>query len=108
MSPKPSRARIFVFTTGRARTWRKSASSGGNMRRRLSGIGPRVHVAALAVFVATAVLTGGPAATVYADPGDQATAEQRIIDGYVAKQHGCTPDLAPNPQGVTWDAPGFA
>jgi hypothetical protein len=78
------------------------------MRRRLSGIGPRVRVAALAVFVATAVLTGGPAATVYADPGDQATAEQRIIDGYVAKQHGCTPDLAPNPQGVTWDAPGFA
>ncbi len=42
-----------------------------------------------------------------ADPGDQTTAEQRIIDGYVAKQRGCTPDLAPNPQGVNWDSRGF-
>lgn len=41
------------------------------------------------------------------DPGDQATAEQRIIDGYVKKQVSCTPDLAPNPQSVTWDPPGF-
>jgi len=41
------------------------------------------------------------------DVGDQATAEQRIVDGYLTKQRGCTPDLAPNPQGVTWDSPGF-
>ena len=69
---------------------------------------------ALAGFVATAVLTCGPAtglaamaSAAPADPGDQTTAEQRIIDGYIAKQRGCTPDLAPNPQGVNWDSPGF-
>ncbi|OBK13710.1 hypothetical protein A5636_01635 [Mycobacterium asiaticum] len=41
------------------------------------------------------------------DRGDQATAERRIIDGYVAKQAGCTPALPANPQSVTWDPPGF-
>jgi len=41
------------------------------------------------------------------DAGDQPTAEQRVIDGYVTKQVGCTPDLPPNPQSVTWDPPGF-
>ncbi|GAB7143760.1 integrase [Mycobacterium riyadhense] len=41
------------------------------------------------------------------DAGDQATAEQRIIDGYVKKQIGCTPDMPSNPQSVTWDPPGF-
>lgn len=39
--------------------------------------------------------------------GDQPTAEQRVIQGYAAKQHGCTPDTPPNPQSVTWDPPGF-
>jgi len=42
------------------------------------------------------------------DAGDQATAEQRVIDGYLKKQVNCTPDLPPNPQSVTWDPPGFA
>jgi hypothetical protein len=42
------------------------------------------------------------------DGGDQATAEQKIIDGYVKKQINCTPDLPPNPQSLTWDPPGFA
>ncbi|HUE33859.1 MAG TPA: integrase [Mycobacterium sp.] len=42
------------------------------------------------------------------DGGDQATAEQKIIDGYKQKQINCTPDLPPNPQSVTWDPPGFA
>jgi hypothetical protein len=42
------------------------------------------------------------------DGGDQATAEQKVIDGYVNKQINCTPDLPPNPQSVTWDPPGFA
>jgi hypothetical protein len=42
------------------------------------------------------------------DGGDQATAEQQIIDGYVKKQINCTPNLPPNPQSVTWDPPGFA
>lgn len=41
------------------------------------------------------------------DGGDQATAERRIIDGYVAKQAGCTPDVAADPQSVTWNPPGF-
>ena len=40
------------------------------------------------------------------DAGDQATAEQRIMDGYVKKQVNCTPDLPPNPQSITWDPPG--
>jgi hypothetical protein len=79
------------------------------MRKRPSRAATRVRRAALAGSFATAVLTGGSAATVLAapsDPGDQTTAEQRIIDGCVAKQRGCTPDLAPSPQGVTWDSPG--
>jgi hypothetical protein len=42
------------------------------------------------------------------DGGDQATAEHKIIDGYVNKQINCTPNLPPNPQSVTWDPPGFA
>ncbi|BDB45191.1 MULTISPECIES: integrase [Mycobacterium] len=42
-----------------------------------------------------------------ADGGDQATAERRIIDGYVAKQAGCTPEATADPQSVTWQPPGF-
>jgi hypothetical protein len=42
------------------------------------------------------------------DAGDQATAEQKIIDGYKQKQINCTPSLPPNPQSLTWDPPGFA
>jgi hypothetical protein len=42
------------------------------------------------------------------DGGDQATAEQKNIDGYMKKQINCTPDLPPNPQSATWDPPGFA
>jgi hypothetical protein len=42
------------------------------------------------------------------DGGDQATAEQKIKDGYVKNQTNCTPLLPPNPQSVTWDPPGFA
>lgn len=41
------------------------------------------------------------------DAGDQASAEQQVIDGYVKKQVGCTPDLAPSPRSITWDPPGF-
>lgn len=41
------------------------------------------------------------------DGGDQATAERRVVDGYVTKQANCTPDLTANPQSVTWDPPGF-
>jgi hypothetical protein len=107
------------------------------MRRRISGVAGPVGAAALAGFVAAAVLTCGAAANTPPSPvnnlvlvtasenmfsnapcpkqpappnpdtGDQTTAEQRIIDGYVAKQKGCTPDLTPNPLGVIWDSPGF-
>ncbi len=42
------------------------------------------------------------------DGGDQATAERKIIDGYIKKQIDCTPDLPPNPQSLSWDPPGFA
>jgi hypothetical protein len=75
-------------------------------------------------MVATAMLTCGAVAPIIAhasvcganmlcpnapvpDPGDQGTAEQRVIEGYSSKQASCTPDLAPNPQSVTWDPPGF-
>ncbi|MGA9358252.1 MAG: integrase [Mycobacterium sp.] len=85
------------------------------MRERLSRPVTPLRNAALAGFVTAAVLTcglaTGPAAMANAapsDPGDQTTAEQRIIDGHVVKQRGCThPALAPNPQGVIWDSPGF-
>ncbi|CAM4190275.1 hypothetical protein MB901379_04359 [Mycobacterium basiliense] len=56
----------------------------------------------------------GPTRSCPADPapdapmgGDQATAERQIIDGYVTKQIGCTPDLTPHPQAVNWNPPGF-
>jgi hypothetical protein len=85
------------------------------MRTRPSRSAAPLRRAALAGFVAAAVLTGGPAAgpvalanAAPAEPGDQTTAEQHIVDGYVAKQRGCTPDLPPNPQGVIWDSPGFS
>jgi hypothetical protein len=42
------------------------------------------------------------------DGGDQATAEQKIRDGYIQKQINCTPSLPPNSQSITWDPPGFA
>lgn len=41
------------------------------------------------------------------DGGDQATAERAIIDGYIKKQVGCTPTMAPHPVAVAWDPPGF-
>ena len=51
----------------------------------------------------------GTAAFCPADPapdgGDQATAEQKTIDGYVKKQINCTPNLPANPQSITWDPP---
>ncbi|MBO0883182.1 MAG: integrase [Mycobacterium sp.] len=54
----------------------------------------------------------GTSAFCPADPapegGDQATAEQKIRDGYIQKQINCTPSLPPNPQSITWDPPGFA
>ncbi len=56
------------------------------------------------VCVTTALCPADPAP----DAGDQATAEQKIKDGYVTKQMNCTPNLPPNPQSVTWDPPGFA
>jgi hypothetical protein len=96
------------------------------MRRRISGVAGPVGAAALAGFVAAAVLTCGAAAKTPPSPvnnlvlvtasenmctnapcpkqpappdpdtGDQTTAEQRITDGYVAKQKdspGFTPNL---------------
>ena len=41
------------------------------------------------------------------DGGDQTTAERAIIDGYIKKQVGCTPTMAPHPVSITWDPPGF-
>ena len=67
------------------------------MRERLSRPVTPIRNAALAGFVTAAVLTCGPATGPAAmanaapsDPGDQTTAEQRIIDGHVVKQRGCT------------------
>jgi hypothetical protein len=54
----------------------------------------------------------GPTALCPADPtpdgGDQATAEQKVKDGYVQNQTNCSPLQPPNPQSVNWDPPGFA
>jgi hypothetical protein len=104
----------------------------GNIRTRVSGT---AGTAVAAGIVLTAMLAGGtvtlrasaavvanapagvcganrlcpndPAPPSPPDLGDQPTAEQRVIEGYTAKQHGCTPDTPPNPQSVTWDPPGF-
>jgi hypothetical protein len=56
---------------------------------------------------ANALCPNDPAPPNPPDLDDQPTAEQRVIDGYVEKQKGCTPDAPPNPQSVTWDPPGF-
>jgi hypothetical protein len=85
-----------------------------------------IGAAAAAVLVAAALLTPratvgdvalvnarqtvcGTTALCATDPapdgGDQATAEQKVIDGYVKKQINCTPDLPPNPQSLSWDPP---
>jgi hypothetical protein len=106
---------------------------GEDVRERISG-SIRALVPAAVSGLVTAVLIGGAVAPVPrspavalitasesicgarylcpADPapdgGDQATAEQRIVDGYVTKQSSCTPNLPPSPQSVDWDPPGFA
>ena len=73
-------------------------------------IGRSTGSTTLAGLALAFLLTSG--APVAADPppdgGDQATAEQKVIDGYVNKQRNCTPNLPPNPSSVTWDPPGFA
>ena len=94
------------------------------MRKRIS----RSAAAAAAALVVTALLTlGAPVKLVLVDArqsicgttalcptdpapdgGDQATAEQNIIDGDVKQQINCSPLLPPNLQSVTWDPPGFA
>jgi hypothetical protein len=94
------------------------------MRKRISScVG-----AAVGLVVTTALALNGPANAVVPvdsrqnmcgasalcpddpppDGGDQATAEQKIMDGYKQKQINCTPNLPPNPQSLTWDPPGFA
>ena len=92
------------------------------MRKRINR---SAGAAAAAALVVTALLTlGAPVRLVLVDArcgttafcptdpapdgGDQATAEQKIIDGYKQKQINCTPNLPPNPQSITWDPPGFA
>jgi hypothetical protein len=100
------------------------------MRTRISGRAEPVGAAALAGFVATAALTYGAVATtprspinnlvlVHAsentctnalcpkqsappdpDSGDQTTAEQRIIDGYIPKQKGPSENLATGSQNM--------
>lgn len=52
---------------------------------------------------ANALCANAPAA----DGGDQAAAERAIIDGYVKKQVGCTPNMPPHPVSIAWDPPGF-
>jgi len=73
---------------------------------------PRTSAAAMtnapeSVCGANALCPDDPAPPAPPDLGDQPTAEQRIIEGYGAKQQGCTPGIPPNPQSVTWDPPGF-
>ena len=102
----------------------------GNMRKRISGgvavavglvlttlltwatVTPRANAAVMANAResgcgAHALCPNDPAPPGPPDLGDQPTAEQRVIDGYTAKQQGCTPGTPPNPQSVTWDPPGF-
>ena len=56
---------------------------------------------------ANALCPNDPAPPNPPDLDDQPTAEQRVIEGYIAKQQGCTPQTPANPQSVTWDPPGF-
>ena len=64
-------------------------------------------IARNSVCGAHALCPNDPAPPDPGDLGDQPTAEQRVIQGYIAKQKNCTPELTPSPQSVTWDPPGF-
>jgi hypothetical protein len=89
---------VYIVETFTGSNIRLFYRSGEDLEKARSS---RQSVGTAALAVATRPAAPAP------DLGDQTTAEQRIVDGYVAKQRGCTPDLTPNPQGVTWDPPGF-
>jgi hypothetical protein len=72
------------------------------------------HHQAVAVLSAVAVTVGAlvtHAPVAGADPytpvQTQDNAEFAIMDGYIAMQTVCTPDLSPVFQSITWDSPGF-
>lgn len=74
----------------------------------------RKPIAALARLVAAATLAcGGIAVAPHAvsDPalgsGDQVSAEQAIINGYLSTQSGCGAAAPPAPGSIAWDPPGF-
>lgn len=58
-----------------------------------------------------ALLTAAPLAPAQPSPNiplpTQDSAEKTIVDGYIAKQIGCTPDSPPQFESITWYPPGF-
>jgi hypothetical protein len=74
----------------------------------------RKPIAALARLVAAAALACGVIAAAphaVGDPalgsGDQVSAEQSIINGYLSTQSGCGAAAPPAAGSIAWDPPGF-
>jgi hypothetical protein len=103
---------------------RDSISAGGGFETRILRHHPglaasprvryRLKVQRVMALVGLAVLTLSACASApatLADPAipaqTQDSAEWAIVDGYVAKQIECTPDLPPTFDYLTWDEPGF-
>src|SRR5689334_11604293 len=65
----------------------------------------------LSVGALVSVLCAGTMAPAWAGPQEATptleSAEQTIINGYIAKQIACTPDMPPTFESITWDPPGF-
>ncbi|WP_422747119.1 hypothetical protein ACN27E_05190 [Mycobacterium sp. WMMD1722] len=82
-------------------------ATGETMSHRHHVIGP-VIVTAVGTWALAAAM---PVALAQPSPNvplpTQDSAEKTIVDGYIAKQIGCTPDSPPQFESITWYPPGF-
>jgi hypothetical protein len=88
------------------------ALSKGNTRLSVAkwyrGYSRDMAIADSTVFVDFAIKDLCPEAPPKPGPRDQAGAEQVVRAAYLTMQKGCRPDLDPQFQSITWDAPGFS
>jgi hypothetical protein len=75
------------------------------MRKPIAAVAGLVVAATLAFGVITVApyAVGDPAL----GSGDQVSAEQAIINGYLSTQSGCGAAAPPAPGSIAWDPPGF-
>jgi hypothetical protein len=76
----------------------------GNPFRNACATGLSMVAAAACAFIVHAPAAG---ADPYTPVQTQDNAEFAIADGYIVKQMGCTPELSPVFDSITWNPPGF-